>query len=202
MIKKGKIIAVPTDTIYGLAGLAQDNDSIFRLYKIKKRSFQKPLAICLADIADIPNWAYSQDLPEGLVEALLPGPTTLILRRKPALNTNLNPGVENVGIRIPDSHFVRKIVQFLKQPLALTSANESNCMSSLHPEEFKDLWPMIDGIFYNETKIIKDPETWRKGSTVVDLSAKGAFKIVRVGIGFAKTFNTLKHFKLKEFIQK
>lgn len=198
LLQEGKIVAIPTDTIYGLAGLAQDNDSIARLYQIKKRSLQKPLAICLSDIREIENWAHTDDLPKGLIELLLPGPTTVILRRKPELNLALNPGVDNVGIRIPNSEFVRKLVKSVNQPIALTSANESNKPSSLHPIEFEELWPKIDGIFFNETKSVDDPKIWRKGSTVVDLSVKGQFQIIRIGIGSTETLKLLRNFKLRE----
>ncbi|XP_023316745.1 yrdC domain-containing protein, mitochondrial-like, partial [Trichogramma pretiosum] len=77
-----KIIALPADTIYGIAGLVENEQSISKLYEIKQRDSKKPLAICLSKPDEIVNWTHTQDLPEGLINALLPGPTTLILKKK------------------------------------------------------------------------------------------------------------------------
>ncbi|XP_023247591.1 yrdC domain-containing protein, mitochondrial [Copidosoma floridanum] len=203
LIKTGKIVALPTDTIYGLAGLAQSEHSVARLYEIKGRDTAKPLAICLCDIQDIENWAHTEDLPKGLVEELLPGPTTLVLKRKDSLNHTLNPGIQNVGIRIPHYDFVRSIVKMVNQPLALTSANKSNTKSSLHPGEFEDLWPEVDGVFYEKMNMNNLKGSWRKGSTVVDLSVVGEFKILRKGIGYLTTRKVLRTYNLKEqFLEK
>ncbi|XP_032451802.1 yrdC domain-containing protein, mitochondrial [Nasonia vitripennis] len=196
LLRNGKIVAMPTDTIYGLAGLAQNDASVARLYEIKKRDESKPLAICLWDVDDIENWAHVEDLPDGLLQALLPGPTTLVLKRKSSLNPHLNPGVENVGIRIPKYDFIRSVVKMLNQPIALTSANESNAPSSLHPEEFQSLWPELDGVFYEKMNLGTIKESWRRGSTVVDLTVAGQFSILRRGIGYQTTFRVLREHQL------
>lgn len=150
----------------------------------------------LSDIKEIDLWAYTDKLPRGLVEALLPGPTTLLLKRKGCLNQVLNPGVSNIGIRIPANNFVRCIVKMLHEPIALTSANKSNTKSTLHPNEFEDLWPEIDGIFYEKMNMENLKNSWRSGSTIVDLTIKGEFMILRKGIGFRKTLRILEHFNL------
>ena len=131
-----------------------------------------------------------------MTEALLPGPVTLVLRRKGSLNPALNPGVVNIGVRIPQFDFVRSVVKMLNQPIALTSANKSGQRSTLHPNEFEDLWPELDGVFYEKMTLNNARNSWRKGSTVVDLSVKGEFKILRRGIGFFATQKILKHFNL------
>lgn len=142
------------------------------------------------------------DLPTGLTDALLPGPLTLILKRNPTLNQYLNPGVENVGIRVPNNRFILSVVRMLDQPIALTSANLSNERSTLHPSEFEDLWPELDGVFYEKVGLGVQNNSWRSGSTVIDLSVKGEFKILRKGIGHNNAVTTLKQFKLKEISKK
>ncbi|XP_058810397.1 threonylcarbamoyl-AMP synthase [Phymastichus coffea] len=202
LLRNGKIIAIPTDTIYGLAGLAQNDDAISKLYDIKKRDASKPVAICLWNVKCIPDWANTEDLPTGLVDALLPGPFTLVLKRKETLNKSLNPGVENVGIRVPNSPFILSVVKMLDQPIALTSANESNQRSTLHPSEFENLWPELDGVFYEHVGLGIQKQSWRNGSTVIDLSIKGKYTILRKGIGYQKAINHLNKYKLQQIIKK
>ncbi|KAJ8668351.1 hypothetical protein QAD02_010014 [Eretmocerus hayati] len=198
LIRNSKVVAVPTDTIYGLAGLAQDKAAIARLYEIKERDPNKPLAICVCDNSDIEKWAHTEDLPDGLLDALLPGPTTLVLKRKEALNQTLNPGNPNIGVRVPAFEFVRSLAKMVNGPIALTSANKSGKRSTLHPKEFEDLWSELDGVFYDKVSRSNLKNSWRSGSTVVDLTVKGEFTILRRGIGFRKTFPILQKFQLTE----
>lgn len=191
LLQEGKVIAVPTDTIYGLAALASDTQAVQRLYDIKKRDDRKPLAICLSNVNDVPMWGVVDELPPRLLERLLPGPYTIILRRTPALNPALNPGTDSVGIRVPNFKFVLSVAK-LVGPLALTSANVSNEPSSLHPDEFSSLWPELDGIFYTSVHSKKKQGKRRIGSTVVDLTQPGYYKVVRHGIAADIIIESLK----------
>ncbi|EFN88220.1 YrdC domain-containing protein, mitochondrial [Harpegnathos saltator] len=180
LLQQNKVIAVPTDTIYGLACLASSTEAIERLYQIKKRDERKPVAICLSNVKDVTQWAVTDNLPSCLLEKLLPGPYTIILKHKSNLNPALNPDIDNIGIRVPSSRFMRSIAKIVG-PIALTSANISNKPSTLYPDEFSMLWPELDGIFYDLT-CMKRTNAHRVGSTVVDLSQPGFYKIVRHGI--------------------
>lgn len=197
LLNKGEIIAIPTDTIYGFAGSIKNDKAIKRLYEIKKRDHHKPLAICIDNVNNIHQWGIIDELPPNLKETLLPGPFTIVLKRTKTLNPYLNPGVDNVGIRVPDYKFIRSIAK-LAGPLALTSANESNKLSSVHPNEFSELWPELAGIFYhqaeNKTYI---SELKRTGSTVIDLSKAGQYKILREGIKLKYCIKVLHHYGLK-----
>ncbi|XP_015591352.1 yrdC domain-containing protein, mitochondrial [Cephus cinctus] len=193
LLLNGEVIALPTDTIYGFAALAQNQDAIEKLYKIKKRDESKPLAICVYSIKDVHNWGVVDTLPTRFLEDLLPGPVTVVLKRTANLNPGLNPGIDNVGIRVPNSKFIRNVVKMINQPLALTSANESNKPSSLHPKEFEELWPQLGGIFYpiQDEHVKRDSK--RVGSTVVDLSIYGKFKILRPGVAHKSVVGALKN---------
>ncbi|XP_014473158.1 PREDICTED: yrdC domain-containing protein, mitochondrial-like isoform X1 [Dinoponera quadriceps] len=195
LLQQGKVIAVPTDTIYGLAALASDIFAIEQLYEIKKRDEKKPLAICLGNVNDVPHWAVTDHLPHRLLEDLLPGPYTIILKRKSCLNPALNPDTDSVGIRVPNSKFMLNVAKIVG-PIALTSANVSNEPSSVHPDEFSALWPELSGIFYEISKS-RQKLSDRIGSTVVDLSQPGYYKIVRHGIKFQIISGTLKNAGLK-----
>lgn len=197
LLQEGKVIAIPTDTIYGLAGLAVNPHAVQRLYEIKRRDGSKPLAICLSNVKEIGTWGILDDVPSRMLECLLPGPYTICLRRTTALPQDFNPGLETVGIRVPNSKFVRSVAQIVG-PLALTSANISNEPSNLHPDEFRALWPELDGIFHENFNQNKQLDRQRIGSTVVDLSRPGYYRIVRHGIAANIIVGTLNKFRLRK----
>jgi tRNA A37 threonylcarbamoyladenosine synthetase subunit TsaC/SUA5/YrdC len=104
------------------------------------------------------------------------------------LNPDLNPGVTSVGIRIPAHQFIRRLANFCREPLALTSANTSNKPSTVAIEEFKELWPKLDLIVDGGT--IQNPS--RLGSTVVDISQPKLFTIIRSGSVYDETRHLLR----------
>ncbi|XP_025417867.1 yrdC domain-containing protein, mitochondrial isoform X1 [Sipha flava] len=196
LINDGSVVALPTDTVYGLAADAQNPSAIGKLYNIKGRNLQKPIAICTHHVNDIGNWGKTGHLPIGLLHALLPGPVTVILQRTPSLNIVLNPEESNIAIRVPNSGFVCNIVSNLKKPIALTSANESNKPSTLSPVEFATLWPKLDAIFDGGT--IGSSLESRQGSTIIDLTINNHYCIVRTGSALLSTVRILNQFGLKE----
>lgn len=195
LIKEGDVIALPTDTVYGLASDAQNPSAISKLYNIKRRNLQKPIAICTYNVADIRNWGIITHLPVGILETLLPGPVTVILKRTPFLNSALNPDETNIAIRVPNNGFICNVVRELKKPIALTSANESNKPSTLHPTEFLSLWPKLDAIF--DDGLIGSSGS-RQGSTIVDLTIKDHYNIIRTGSALLNTTYILHQFGLQE----
>uniref|UniRef100_A0A0K2TL02 Threonylcarbamoyl-AMP synthase n=1 Tax=Lepeophtheirus salmonis TaxID=72036 RepID=A0A0K2TL02_LEPSM len=191
---QGQVIALPTDTIYGLAACVQNNKSVESLYKIKGRAFVKPIAICLAEIQDIYTWAHVT-VPKELLEQLLPGPVTLIFKRQEKLNPEFNPLTQLVGVRIPNHPFVREVCRATGEPIALTSANKSSSPSSLTVEEFEDLLPHLGAVFREKDSI---PDPSRAGSTIVELCELRKFKVIREGCALDSTLNSLKSFGLTE----
>lgn len=190
----GSIIALPTDTIYGIAGLAQNDKAVEEIYNIKKRNENKSLAICVANIEDVYIWG-KVTIPDDLLKLLLPGPVTLIFERSEALNPSLNPNNNLVGIRIPNHNFIRNVVTKCGSPLALTSANISSEKSPLKVEEFQNLWEKLEKVFDGGS--LGNSEQCRKGSTIMDLSVSGRYKVVRKGSAYFKTTKLLNKFGLK-----
>lgn len=176
-LRVGGVVALPTDTLYGLACCARDAEAIRKVYDIKRRALKQPLAVAVADPADVARVAHAVHLPPGLLDALLPGPLTVLLRRGDALSAALNPGVESVGVRVPDAAFVRDVCRAHGSAVALTSANVSAQRSPLAAEEFRHLWPALAAVFDGG----RIEGASRKGSTIVDLTAPGAFRVVREG---------------------
>uniref|UniRef100_A0A2L2Y8T4 Threonylcarbamoyl-AMP synthase n=1 Tax=Parasteatoda tepidariorum TaxID=114398 RepID=A0A2L2Y8T4_PARTP len=196
-LKEGKIIAVPTDTIYGIAVLSQNDSAVSSMYDIKGRHCEKPVSICVGSIEDIPKWG-KITFPEGLLHDLLPGPVTIVMERTPNLNPNLNPDWPTIGIRIPKCKFIQDLASSCIEPLALTSANISSSSSSLSIKEFKELWPSLDLIV--DGGILGQVDPKRLGSTIIDLSVKGHFKVWRSGCSHENTINILQKYGLTEII--
>lgn len=202
-LMNGEVIAVPTDTIYGIGCLVQDPAALGKLYAIKGRHPEKPVSICVGEIDDVYRWADVR-IPRELLESLLPGPVTLFFRRQKVLNPDFNPGVPLVGVRIPDHAFIRNICREVRgAPVALTSANISNTQSCLAVSEFlHDLVPRGLTVAFDGGRLCRsaeDEERCRLGSTIVDLSHGGnSFSIARPGSALENTVNILKSFGLKE----
>ncbi|XP_054251157.1 LOW QUALITY PROTEIN: threonylcarbamoyl-AMP synthase [Indicator indicator] len=190
-LQAGGLVAVPTDTVYGVACLAQDSGAVRSIYSLKGRNGAKPLAICLGDVDHLYRYCHV-NVPDELLRDLLPGPVTLVLKRSEELNKDLNPFTSLVGVRVPNHPFIRELARACSGPLALTSANVSCQGSTLAVSEFQDLWPqlslIIDG---GPTGDIQSPEC-RLGSTVVDLSVSGKFTIIRPGCALASTVEILR----------
>lgn len=196
LLLSGHVIALPTDTIYGIAASVQNSLAIKQLYEIKKRDLKKPIAICVGKIDDVHIWGETTHLPQGLIKSLLPGAVTIVLKRKDALNPLLNPDSDLVGIRIPKYAFIQDIAKVCNVPLALTSANLSSETSCLNIGEFQHLWPCLSAVFDGGT--LGGTTSSREGSTVVDFSKKGCFKIVRPGSALQDTISVVKKYGLTQ----
>ncbi|NXH18544.1 YRDC protein, partial [Bucco capensis] len=190
-LQAGGLVAVPTDTVYGVACLAQNSGAVRSIYRLKGRLEGKPLAICLGDVDHLYRYCHV-NVPDELLRDLLPGPVTLVLKRSEELNKDLNPFTPLVGVRIPNHPFIRELARACSGPLALTSANVSSQASTLSVVEFQELWPqlslVIDGGPIGD---VQSPEC-RLGSTVVDLSVPGKFTIIRPGCALTSTVEILR----------
>ncbi|XP_057448996.1 uncharacterized protein LOC130740412 [Lotus japonicus] len=177
-LKAGKVIAVPTDTLYGFACDACSLEAVNRIYEIKGRKHTSPLAICVGDVSDINRFAVTDHLPHGLLDSLLPGPVTVVLKRGESsiLEQSLNPGFDSIGVRVPDSNFIRVIARGSGTALALTSANLSGQPSSVCIKDFEKLWEHCAFVFDGGLL-----PSGRAGSTVVDLTTPHKYKILRPG---------------------
>ncbi|KAK9128113.1 hypothetical protein Syun_016910 [Stephania yunnanensis] len=192
-VKAGKVIAVPTDTLYGFACDACSAEAVNRIYEIKGRKLTSPLAICVGDVWDIKRFAVTDHLPDGLLDSLLPGPVTVVLSRGESsiLEKSLNPGLETIGVRVPDSDFIRVIARGSGSALALTSANLSGQQSSICIKDFEDLWTRCAFVF--DGGMIP---AGRAGSTVVEIAEQGKYKILRPGSAMEETVAILEKYSL------
>ncbi len=122
----GEVVILPTETVYGLATRANSGPAISKLYAIKGRDFDKPLAVCVRDAVQGETLAVFNDTARHLAEQYWPGPLTLVLDAQKTIN--LDPralgeidGRKTIALRCPDVSWRKH----LTAPLALTSANRS-----------------------------------------------------------------------------
>jgi tRNA threonylcarbamoyl adenosine modification protein (Sua5/YciO/YrdC/YwlC family) len=195
LLRSGRIVALPTDTIYGFAGLCSNPESIDRIYQIKGRARRTPLALCLFDAKDVPAYGSSEHLPEGLISALLPGPVTVVLARRGGapVAANLNPGVATVALRVPAHGFIQQVCQGVGLAIALTSANRSGDASSVEIGQFEALWGDVAAVFDGGVT-----SGGALGSTIVDLSGVGRYRILREGSAQSETEATLARFGMAQ----
>lgn len=189
ILKQGKVIAIPTDTVYGLAADLSNPDAVKHIYDIKGRDFKKPVAVCVSSVENIEKLAVVDILPGGLLKELLPGPVTVLLDPIQKLRGILGPNFPKIGIRVVPNSFVCALAKEFPG-LALTSANESDSPSCLEPLEFQNLWPHL-GLVVDGGRICGS----REGSTIIDLSrGKKKYRVVREGSALSQTLATLHNY--------
>jgi len=101
-LRKGNLVAFPTETVYGLGADATDKDAVARIYDVKGRPTGHPLIVHISSINNLDKWA--QQIPEyaiTLARTFWPGPMTLILPRTELAKDFITGGQDNVGIRVP-----------------------------------------------------------------------------------------------------
>lgn len=126
LLRNGEVIAIPTDTVYGIAADGFNADAIEKLYIVKERPTQKAIMLLLGSTSDLDKVASS--LPDSvslLAQKFWPGGLTLVVPARETLPKNLRADGETIGVRVPNSDLVRKIVVAIGNPLAATSANLS-----------------------------------------------------------------------------
>lgn len=199
-LHQGQVIALPTDTVYGLACSANNPHAIQKLYDIKGRDEEKPVAVCVSSISQLKYYSEALHLPDDLLHRLLPGAVTIILNKSKHLsNPFLNNGLRKIGLRIPDYDFIQKVSAKFVEPIALTSANRSGASSTLDVFEFNDLWPDLSVVFDGGHLGDKDNDMKQRcASTVIDLSTPGHYQIIRNGIAMENTVRIMNEFNLKK----
>ena len=137
-LKSGGIIAIPTDTVYGLGADPFNADAVQKLYTIKGRPDGKPIPLVLSSVADVHRVA--RNLPDfffHLTDRFWPGGLTIIVEAKELLPV-LTAGGNTVGVRIPDNPLLLQILQAFGGPAAITSANLSGEPPATSPQEIGD----------------------------------------------------------------
>jgi L-threonylcarbamoyladenylate synthase len=130
LLRKGELVALPTETVYGLAANALDAAAVARIYKVKGRPSNNPIIVHVASLAMarscVARWP---TLADRLADSFWPGPLTLVLPRANAIPDAVAAGGRTVGVRWPSHPFIQAVIRQCGFPLAAPSANLSNRLS-------------------------------------------------------------------------
>ena len=198
-LENNNVIAIPTETVYGLAGNAYSNRSVEKIFKLKKRPFFNPLIIHFKNLKDLKNDVILNTNFRKLYKAFCPGPITFILKKKKTskISKKATAGKKTVAVRIPKHKIIRNLLGKLKFPLAAPSANIS---SKLSPTSAQDVFDE----FGKKIKFILNGGRCNIGleSTIIDLTGKPS--VLRPGtINVEKIQKILKKkIKIKKNIKK
>jgi len=123
LLRRGGVVAFPTETFYGLGALARDPAAVERLARAKGRPDGKPLPLVAADAGMVQEVAVLDGLARRLAERFWPGPLTLVLPARPGLPAPITGGTGTVGIRVPGSEVARALCRAAGGAIVSTSAN-------------------------------------------------------------------------------
>ncbi|MDI6799577.1 MAG: L-threonylcarbamoyladenylate synthase [Actinomycetota bacterium] len=175
VLKKGGILVVPTETVYGLAADGSNPAAIEKIYQVKGRHFDKPLTVAIFErgllkdlVSEIPPYA------AALMDRFWPGPLTLIFPKGEAVQSTITRGLKGVGIRFPGDDLLLAVMKEFGAPIALTSANVSGDPSPISADEASQIEDRVD--------LIIDAGRTRLGreSTVLDITVSPP-RILREG---------------------
>ncbi|RLF33700.1 MAG: threonylcarbamoyl-AMP synthase [Thermoplasmata archaeon] len=171
LLREGKAVVYPTDTLYGLGVNALDEEAVRHVYEIKKRPHSLPLPIAVSGIDVMDSYAHMNEPARIIAHHFLPGAVTLVLKKKPSIPDAVTR--ETVAIRIPDNPVALQLAQ--EFPITATSAN-------LHGGEEPRSIEMARRQLGNKVALYIEGGTLHGvPSTVIDVS-EGRVKILRKGM--------------------
>lgn len=135
ILREGGIVALPTETVYGLGGNALDPSAVARIFAAKERPEFDPLIVHVPDVAAARNFAAEfPPLAERLVEKFWPGPLTLVLPKQSSIPDLVTAGLPQVGLRVPAHPLMQEVLRLAAVPIAAPSANLFGRISPTTPQ--------------------------------------------------------------------
>jgi tRNA threonylcarbamoyl adenosine modification protein (Sua5/YciO/YrdC/YwlC family) len=173
-MRRGGVVAYPTDTVYGLGCDITNKQAVERIYRMKRMAATQLLSFVCADLSDISRYGMVQDFAYRIMRRLVPGPYTFILQATREVPKVLRMNRKTVGIRVPDHPVALALAKELGGPVASTSASIDGELL-IDPREIEERFP--------ELALVLDAEgVGLTPSTVIDLSGDQPI-VVREGAG-------------------
>ena len=179
IIKKNGIVIYPTETVYGIGANIFSNIALEKVFAIKKREKDKPVSVAVSDIKMMEDLVYIGEKERCFIEKFLPGPVTVVLKKKEKVPDLLTSGSKLLGIRFPAHESTIRLIQLAGVPITSTSANISG---EAPPAS-------VDEIRISADYIIDGGACKGEPSTVVDLVN---LKIIRKGAKYDEVKEALK----------
>src|SRR3989338_2945566 len=191
LLKSGDVVAIPTETVYGLAADASNPNAVLKIFELKKRPKNHPLIVHIANADQIKYWAaHIPNTAYQLTNIFWPGPLTIVLKKASQIDSTVTGGQDTIALRSPIHPITQKILKKFKGGLAAPSANRFGTISPTTAQHvhttFGDKLPIVDG---GACSVGIE-------STIIDLSSNKP-QILRPGMITAEQIRTV----LKQDIQ-
>lgn len=173
ILKKDGVISVPTDTVFGICARIDSERAYNKLVKVKNRPAHKAFPVMCANVSQIKDIAEVNENAEKIIREFMPGPITIILKKKVEVPSYITNGKDTIAIRLATSSKLKEIILKLDSPIFMTSANKSGEKECSTLEEIEENCPLLDGIVIGNV-------IFSKGSTIVDCT-NNEIKVVREG---------------------
>lgn len=173
VLKNDGVISVPTDTVFGICARIDSKIAHDKLIEVKKRPINKAFPVMCANEEQIKSIAIVGEREEKIIRKLMPGPITIVLKKKDNLPQYITNGKDTIAIRMATSKPIERLIIELKRPIFMTSANQSGERECTNLDEIEKSCPLLDGMMEGEV-------LFAKGSTIVDCTSE-EIRILREG---------------------
>lgn len=168
LLREGGVVAIPTDTVYGLAASVFQAEAIERVYRLKQRPREQQVPVLFATAADLPVLVETiPGLAWRLIEHFWPGALTLALPTRRPSPSLIGRGNRTIGVRMPAARSTLELLQTLGEPVVGTSANVSGRPSATTAAQVVAELPGVDAV------LVDDGVIQGVASTVVEVTAQG-----------------------------
>lgn len=176
IIRNGGLVAFPTETVYGLGANALDASAAAKIYLAKGRPSDNPLIIHLARVEDAEKYCFTNEMYYRLAEAFMPGPITVVLKKREIIPDTVTGGLDTVAVRVPENPHARALIAAAGVPIAAPSANLSGKPSPTRASHvIEDMSGRIDMIIDGGESDIGVE------STIVKIAEEGSMTLLRPG---------------------
>ncbi|MBM3271683.1 threonylcarbamoyl-AMP synthase [Candidatus Kaiserbacteria bacterium] len=179
VLRQGGVVLYPTDTLYGLGADALSDEAVARVRDIKGRDEQKPLHALVSNLAMAERIGIIDDMARHVLSQLPEGKVSLVVRKRPGIDTGITRGMETVGFRIPHNDFCKHLLKECSAPVTATSANIAGAAPARSLPgimvQLAEAVAKIDLILDGGEAPLREP------STVLDISNPAAPVILREG---------------------
>lgn len=173
ILKKDGVISIPTDTVYGICARMNSKEARDKLIMVKNRPALKSFPIMCATIGQIKSISIVNKTAEKLIEKLMPGPITIVLKKNRDLPEFVTNGKDTIAVRLATSKPIEDLILKLGSPIFMTSANQNGAAECTNLDEIEESCPLLDGM-------VEGDVIFSRGSTIVDCSGED-IKILRDG---------------------
>lgn len=174
-LRKGGVVAFPTETVMGLGVVYNDRRAYDRLNKVKERPEDKPYTLMVKNVEEIAKYAVIDEATQRVIDSFMPGSLTILVKvKKNSVPSYVTHNTDIIGIRVPTNIEARILLDMVSIPLLVPSANKSGSKPALNSDEVKQIFGQeLDYVMSGKAK-------GEVPSTIVDLT-KESPKVVRPG---------------------